>query len=81
MSRPDSNNRELLTKLGRQVVGLDVEYTLATGERTRRTYLDSTASALRLQVVQDVLDKYQPYYSNTHSVLHFGAKLSTCEYG
>ncbi len=80
MSRPDSNNRELLTKLGRQVVGLDVEYTLATGERTRRTYLDSTASALRLQVVQDVLDKYQPYYSNTHSVLHFGAKLSTHEY-
>lgn len=75
-----SNNNDLLQKLGSEVVGLDAEYTLATGERTRRIYLDSTASALRLQVVQDVLDKYQPYYSNTHSVLHFGAKLSTREY-
>ncbi|MBI4456617.1 MAG: aminotransferase class V-fold PLP-dependent enzyme [Acidobacteria bacterium] len=70
----------LLDKLRRGVVGLDVHYTLATGERTRRIYLDSTASTLRLKVVQDVLDKFQPYYSNTHSVLHFGAKLSTAEY-
>ena len=30
--------------------------------------------------MQDVLEKFQPYYSNTHSVLHFGAKLSTMEY-
>lgn len=70
----------LLEKLRREVIGLDVCYTLATGERTRRIYLDSTASTLRLKVVQDVLDKYQPYYSNTHSVSHFGAKLSTTEY-
>ena len=59
---------------------MDVHYYLANGERTRRIYLDSTASTLRLKVVQDVLDKYQPFYSNTHSVLHFGAKLSTGEY-
>jgi selenocysteine lyase/cysteine desulfurase len=71
---------KLLDKLCRQAVGLDINYKLATGETTRRIYLDSTASTLRLQVVQDVLDKYQPYYSNTHSVVHFGAKLSTCEY-
>ncbi len=80
MSSKNSNNHDYLRKLGREVVGLDAEYTLATGERTRRIYLDSTASALRLKVVQDVLDKYQPYYSNTHSVLHFGAKLSTREF-
>jgi cysteine desulfurase/selenocysteine lyase len=67
-----------LEKLSR--VGVDVEYTLATGERTRRVYLDSTASTLELGVVRDTLRKYRPYYSNTHSVLHFGAKLSTTEF-
>ena len=71
---------DILRKLSRAAVGLDIEYTLATGETTRRIYLDTTASALRLGVVQDVLEKYQPYYSNTHSILHFGAKLSTREY-
>lgn len=71
---------ELLEKLRCEVIGLDVQYTLATGERTRRIYLDSTASTLRLKVVQDVLDKFQPYYSNTQSLLHYGAKLSTKEY-
>ena len=71
---------DALKKLGSEAVGLDTHYKLATGEETRRIYLDTTASALRLQVVQDVLEKFQPYYSNTHSVLHFGAKLSTKEY-
>jgi selenocysteine lyase/cysteine desulfurase len=69
-----------LKKLRREVIGLEVQYTLATGERTRRIYLDSTASTLRLKVVQDVLDKFQPFYSNTHTIAHFGAKLSTQEY-
>jgi len=73
-------SHEALEKLAREVVGLDVQYTLATGERTRRIYLDSTASTLRLKIVQDVLEKFQPYYSNTHSLLHFGAKISTHEY-
>jgi len=71
---------ELLSKLRHEVIGLDTEFTLATGERTRRIYLDSTASTLRLQVVQDVLDEFMKFYSNTHSVLHFGAKLCTQEY-
>lgn len=70
----------LLSKLRTDVIGLDTEFTLATGERTRRIYLDSTASTLRLKVVQDVLDRFLRYYSNTHSVLHFGAKLCTREY-
>ncbi len=69
-----------LKKLAHEVIGLEVTYPLATGERTRRIYLDSTATTLRLKVVQEVLDRFQPYYSNTHSVLHFGAKLSTHEY-
>ncbi len=70
----------LLGKLASAAVGLDVEYDLANGECSRRVYLDSTASTLRLQVVEDTLARFQPYYSNTHSVLHFGAKLSTSEY-
>ncbi len=70
----------LLHKLSRDVIGLDVTFPLATGARSRRIYLDSTASTLRLQVVQDVLDRYQPYYANTHSVVHFAAELSTREY-
>ncbi|MGH7595900.1 MAG: aminotransferase class V-fold PLP-dependent enzyme [bacterium] len=74
------SHEALLEKLAREVIGLEVQYTLATGERTRRIYLDSTASTLRLKIVQDVLDKFQPYYSNTHSLLHFGARLSTKEY-
>ena len=82
MSVPVDNKvrLDLLEKLKKGAVGLDVEYELATGERTRRVYLDSTASTLRLDVVQDAIDRYQPYYSNTHSVLHFGAKLSTLEF-
>jgi len=75
-----TSKQALLDKLGQQAVGLDVDFVLADGETSRRVYLDSTASTLRLQVVQDVLDKYQPYYSNTHSMVHFGAKLSTSQY-
>ena len=84
MSAPEPATKdgsiELLDKLRRAAVGLDAEYLLATGERTRRIYLDSTATTLRLKVVQDTLERYQPYYANTHSLLHFGAKLSTREY-
>ncbi len=69
-----------LDKLRGEAIGLDVHYGIATGERTRRIYLDSTASTLRLKLVQDVLDRYLPHYSNTHSNLHFSAKLSTREY-
>ena len=83
---PDSHTNstttsaQLLAKLGRNAVGLDTTYTLANGKETRRIYLDSTASTLRLRVVQDILDKYLPHYANTHSILYFGAKLSTSEY-
>ncbi len=70
----------LLEKLAGSAVGLNLEMPVATGERRRRIYLDSTASTLRLGVVQSVLDRYQPYYANTHSTVHFGARLSTSEY-
>ncbi len=70
----------MLDKLKSSTTGLDVEYMLASGERTRRVYLDSTASTLQLGIVADIMKKYMPYYSNTHSNVHFGAKLSTREF-
>lgn len=72
--------RRLLEKLRRDVIGLDISYKVVSGEERKRIYLDSTASTLRLRVVQGVLDRFQPYYSNTHSSVHFGAVLSTGEY-
>ncbi len=71
----------MMNKLAGQAVGLDLAFPLATGKTGRRIYLDSTASTLRLQVVEDVLNRYQPFYSNTHSLVHFGAQVSTTEYG
>ena len=76
----EERRQTYLAKIQGDAVGLDAEYDLADGRRTRRVYLDSTASTLMLGVVRDALDRYQPYYSNTHSILHFGAKLSTTEF-
>jgi selenocysteine lyase/cysteine desulfurase len=72
--------RKLIEKLRRSTTGIDVEYQLATGETSRRIYLDSTASTLQLGVVKDVMEKYLPYYANTHTTVHFNAQLSTREY-
>ena len=70
----------LLGQIASKAIGLDLEMPVATGKRVRRIYLDSTASTLRLDVVQHVLDRYQPYYSNTHTTVHFSARLSTQAY-
>jgi len=70
----------MLSKLRTSTTGLDVEYTVASGQKTRRVYLDSTASTLKLGIVRDVMKKYMPYYANTHNNVHFGAKLSTREF-
>ena len=64
----------------RDATGLNVEYEVASGRRIRRVYLDSAATTLRLDLVQHVLNKFQPHYSNTHSLVHFGAQISTREY-
>lgn len=64
----------------RDAIGLNVEYQVATGHKIRRVYLDSAATTLRLNLVQEVLDRFQPHYSNTHSLLHFGALIATREY-
>ncbi len=69
-----------LERLRREVIGLDTQYPVADGGTRRRTYLDSAASTLRLAVVQQALERYMPHYANTHSTLHYAARLSTTEY-
>lgn len=72
--------REMLDKLRASTTGLTVQHQLATGQTTRRIYLDSTASTLQLGIVRDVVEKYLPHYANTHSNAHFNAKLSSREF-
>ena len=61
-------------------IGIDTEYPIVGGQRSRRIYLDSSATSLRLGPVQKVLDAFQPHYANTHSSLHYGARLSSAAY-
>ena len=75
-----NNPEKWLQKLKRDAIGLDVEYPTVSNGRTRRIYLDSAATTLRLKVVQKVLDRYQAHYANVHSSLHFAAWISTREY-
>lgn len=75
-----ANAQALIARLRESTTGIDVQYELATGERRRRVYLDSTASTLRLGIVHDVMEKFMPYYANTHTTVHFNAQLSTREF-
>ncbi|MGI9310730.1 MAG: aminotransferase class V-fold PLP-dependent enzyme [bacterium] len=75
-----AQRQKMLEKLKASATGLEVQYQLATGEKTRRIYLDSTASTLQLGIVRDVVNKYLPHYANTHSNAHFNAKLSSREF-
>ncbi|MFC1665533.1 aminotransferase class V-fold PLP-dependent enzyme [Pseudomonadota bacterium] len=77
---PQDSNQQLFDRLVEDTVGLNVEYRLADGRKTRRTYLDNAASTLQLGVVKKALENYLPYYSNTHTTVHFGGQLSNCVY-
>ncbi len=70
----------LLEKLRETTVGINTEYRLASGQKSRRIYLDSTASTLQLGLVRDVISKYMPFYSSTHTNVHFGAQLTSAEF-
>ena len=74
------DSHKLIEKLRNSTTGINVEYALASGETSRRIYLDSTASTLQLGVVKDVMEKYLPYYANTHTTVHINAQLSTREF-
>lgn len=61
-------------------IGLDTEYPLADGRRGRRRYLDSAASSLMLRPAWQTAEAFLRHYANTHSDLHFGARIATHAY-
>ncbi len=70
----------LLAKVQNDFIGLDTVYTLADGTKSQRIYLDSTASTLMMGKVFDLVEKFLDHYANSHSLLHFSAKISTNQY-
>lgn len=61
--------------LTKEFIGLDTRYRLADGRVTRRRYLDSAASTLALRPAREVADQLLEHYANTHSELHFSARI------
>ncbi len=61
-------------------IGLDTRYRLADGRVTRRHYLDSAASTLALRGARQVADELLRHYANTHSDLHFSARIVSHAY-
>lgn len=74
------DRHRLLEKVRTAFLGLDTLYPLANGQQGRRIYLDSAASNLRLKVADDVVRDALAHYANTHSQLHFGARIMTSVY-
>ncbi|MDP6339290.1 MAG: aminotransferase class V-fold PLP-dependent enzyme [Candidatus Marinimicrobia bacterium] len=70
----------LLSKIQNDFIGLDTLYTLADGRKTARVYLDSTASTLMMGAAHDMLEEFFNHYANSHSLLHFSAKITTIQY-
>ena len=75
-----TERRALLEALRPQFVGLDTAYRLADGRTVRRVYLDSAASNLRLEPAAHIARQAMTHYANTHSQLHFGARIMTEAY-
>ena len=69
-----------LSKIKKDFLGLNTKYKIANGKIIRRVYLDSTASTLMMGIAYRTAQKYLRHYSNTHSLMHFGAKISTKTY-
>ncbi len=69
-----------LAALKSRFIGLDTEYPLADGTRSRRHYLDSAASALMLEPAWRTAQAFLRHYANTHSDQHFGARIATHAY-
>lgn len=61
-------------------MGLSTEYPLADGGIARRRYLDSAASSLMLAPAWRTAEAFLQHYANTHSDLHFGARVATHAY-
>jgi cysteine desulfurase / selenocysteine lyase len=81
--RPAGTREErhaLLERLRSSFIGLATSYMLADGRQVRRTYLDSAASNLRFELADRFVRDALEHYANTHSQLHFGARVMTSLY-
>jgi len=72
--------KALLEKIRSDFIGLNTRYETVSGEKTRRIYLDSTASSLMLRPAASITADFMNHYSNTHSKLHHSAHISTSAY-
>ncbi len=71
---------KLLSKVAADFIGLDTVYKTADGRKSRRIYLDSTASTLMMRAAHDAVEAFYNHYANTHSILHFSARISSEQY-
>jgi len=74
------SGRGLLEALKYDFAGLDTFYPLANGLMSRRVYLDSAATCLPLNMARCVAEEFLLHYSNTHSSVHFSARVSSTTY-
>tara|TARA_S200000501_G_scaffold378919_1_gene444989 strand:+ start:6515 stop:8005 length:1491 start_codon:yes stop_codon:yes gene_type:complete len=77
---PPLLGEELYKKVKNDFIGLNKKYIIADGNKTRRVYLDSTASTLMMGPAFRTAERFLENYSNTHSEMHFGAKICTEAY-
>ena len=77
---PEISKELLHDKIKHDFIGINTKYTVVSGESIKRTYLDSSASTLMMGIAHRTASKFLEHYSNTHSVMHFSAKISTETY-
>jgi cysteine desulfurase/selenocysteine lyase len=79
--RINSLSKESLhEKIKHDFIGLDTKYQVFSGKFIKRTYLDSTASSLMMGAAYRAGTEFLKHYSNTHSLMHFSAKIATKTY-
>ena len=81
--KPDIETKDtkyLIDKIRNDFIGLNTKYKLANGQETQRIYLDSTASTLMMGIAHRAGEQFLNHYANTHSLMHFGAKIATKTY-
>lgn len=74
------NSQKYLKNIQSDFIGLNTLYTRADGKKTKRIYLDSTASTLMMGAAYNAIESFYEHYANTHSLLHFSAKIATQNY-
>jgi selenocysteine lyase/cysteine desulfurase len=74
------SGRRLLEILKCDFAGLDTCYRLANGLMSRRVYLDSAATCLPLNTARYAAEEFLRHYANTHSSVHFSARVSSTTY-